>query len=228
MKSLLLISPPKSGTTWIRENMSKVTGIPMEKETPYEIDGNKWSVNSLNCFLTNEHLENWKSLKPRVLFFFREPISRYWSFVKHNFRFRENYFSDPKFHDVSIENVSVKDWTLAAFHPMSIAHANYDEIYHRATRFFPDNDIRIEFFDSIVETPTEFIKKLANWVEIYPEEIHPTPPVNEGNTLSMPPDLGKLFLDLSVCSFSNWKQGQFMSAYTTQFVFDQFAYYKGH
>lgn len=208
--------------------MSKVVGIPMTEGTPYQVGSARWSINSVSSFLTYNQLENWKNHTPRVLFLFREPVSRYWSFLKHNFRYRENYFADPKFNGVQIENISVKDWILAAFHPMSIAHANYDEIYSRASCFFPVEDIRIEFFDSIVTTPREFISKLSNWVGITPGEICPTPPANAGIKLPMPPELDKLFLDLSVCSFSPWEQGQFMGNRTTQFVVDQFRYYKGY
>ena len=228
MKSLLLISPPKSGTTWVRDNMSKVVGVSMTEGTPYQVGNSRWSINSVSSFLTYNQLENWKKYNPRVLFLFREPVSRYWSFLKHNFRYRENHFADQKFNGVKIENVAINDWILAAFHPMSIAHANYDEIYSRASCFFPVNDIRIEFFDSIVETPREFINKLSDWVGACRTEVIPTPPANAGIKLPMPTELGKLFLDLSVCSFSPWEQGQFMGSRATQLVVDQFRYYRGY
>lgn len=190
----LIISPPRTGTSWLWANLKCHPNIFMheKKELKYFSSFNKMMHKDINWYLKffeagqgltkgeaspsysilpSQVMEFLKSINPNLKFIFlmRDPMERAWSHAKHNYRFREANF---RFFDRDV--ISDSQWVENFLHEWPFSQGDYLGILRRWLFVFPKENFFVGFFDSIKSEPQKLLKKIwahlgvetnVNWSE---------------------------------------------------------------
>jgi hypothetical protein len=180
------IMPPRSGSTWLFENLIQHPEIyiPPMKEVKYF--SNYWNMCDINwylsCFkkgsnkkkgevspsysiLPDQMIQTIKNIAPnlRIIIIFRDPIGRMWSHAKHQFRLKESVFA---FCDDVYENIPEEKFIECLTNTWTIAYSDYLSIVRRWMALFPREDIHVNFFDSIIRTPRRLLEELFEHIGV--------------------------------------------------------------
>src|ERR1051326_5122412 len=216
-----IITPPRSGSTWLFENLTchPEVFIPPMKEVKYFSNYStmcdlKWY---LDCFkkagnrkkgdispsyaiLPDAAIEEVRELSPnlRLIALFRDPVERLWSHAKHQFHLKESVFSS--FQTDAFDAVPEQKWLECLSNTWSLAYADYSSILKRWMRFFPKENIEILFFDDLVLHPKSLLETVLEHIGISGNSDWSSFPldqrVNEGLPQAAPPAISNFLRPL--------------------------------
>lgn len=179
-----VIAPPKTGTTWLFENLRRHTEvfIPAEKEIRY-FDLH-WRHHSIGWYtqqfakrtgqvagdmsptysvLPSFAIELIHSIKPdlKLVFLIREPVDRTWSHTKHTF-----VYSEAPFHIAMKPFNEVQEHELLASftHDFILSSGDYEGILKRWLKYFPKHQFHVAFFEDVIADPERFFKSLCRFL----------------------------------------------------------------
>jgi hypothetical protein len=176
----LVVSPPKTGSTWLAENFRRHPGlfVPSIKEVKYfdrffhTLDLN-WYLDQLApgigrikgeaspsyALLPVERIRLLRRLAPdvKIVFLMRDPIARAWSHAKHNFRYCEANFA---FYAAEFAGVNERDWLTNFTLDWSLANGDYLGQLRRWLSVFPREQVYVGFFETIATDPERLLREL--------------------------------------------------------------------
>jgi hypothetical protein len=185
----LVISPPKTGSTWLAANLAchPEIFIPEVKEVRYFCSFLGWlnldwylqhfhesgsrlkgEATPSYCVLPCQTIRLIRSLRPQVklIFLMREPVSRAWSHAKHSYRYRENNFVD---YTGSFEAIPDSKWQEHFTHDWSIVSGDYLGQLRRWLSVFPKEQVFVSFYERIESDPQTLLRELFEFLGVSPE-----------------------------------------------------------
>lgn len=182
----LIISPPKTGSTWLADNLRchPELFVPDIKEVKYfsmlfRAVSRAWYADQFAgaegriageaspsyAALPLERIRTIGRLLPdvKLIYLMREPVSRTWSHVKHTHQYREAAFAECT---ESFERVSEPEWRDACSNPWIAASGDYLGHLQRWTSVFPAGQFFIGFFDSIESRPADLLRDVLRFLGV--------------------------------------------------------------
>jgi hypothetical protein len=180
LPDFLVISPAKTGSTWLATNLNRHPRIliPPEKEVRYFdvywrrrlID---WycsrftrhstrlagDVSPSYALLPSFAIEYIHSIKPnlKIVILLREPAARAWSHLKHTLAFGEaNFFANSR----ALKDVTAEDIVSNLVHDYTLSAGDYEAILRRWLKWFPKEQFHIAFFEDAISTPERYLEGL--------------------------------------------------------------------
>jgi hypothetical protein len=189
LPDFLIISPPKTGSTWLADNLRchPDVFVPAVKEIRYFSSLCKWLDLDWYCshfasaagrctgeaspsyaVLPVSRLRWIRALQPdvKLIFLMRDPIARAWSHAKHNFRYREANFAGS---DVPFERVAEGQWYQNFCHEWPLAHGDYLGQLRRWLSVFPRDQLYVGFFEGIVRCPQRLLTEILAFLGLRPD-----------------------------------------------------------
>ena len=218
----MIISPGKTGTTWLASNLSLHPEIYVAKQKEVKYFCINWRKFDINWYLSNFVESQINSIKGeasptysilpsfaiklisevkpdlKLIFLMREPMARAWSHAKHNYRVRTVNFYN---FQGNIEDVPTSKWIENFMHIFPYSQGDYLGILHRWLRFFPKKQFYVGFFESIEKEPQLLLSQIFKFLSVK-QEIEPimgntlSTKINEGLFLSKTPELDKILRQL--------------------------------
>ncbi|HSQ54451.1 MAG TPA: sulfotransferase domain-containing protein, partial [Gemmata sp.] len=178
----LVISPPKTGSTWLAENLRCHPDLflPECKELKYfsslhRFVGPDWyraqfaralgrlagEASPSYAALPSCQIERIHREYPhvRLLFLMRDPISRAWSHARHAHRFQEG-----RFDGVQTGAPSDADWVACCESDWLMASGDYLGQLKRWLAVFPREQFLIGFYESIAKEPERLLRTAFRFV----------------------------------------------------------------
>jgi hypothetical protein len=185
----LIISPPKTGSTWLAENLRchPRVFVPEVKEV-------KYFSSHLNSLDLNWYLEHFtpaagrlkgeatpsyallpvsrirlvRCLLPdvKLIFLMREPVSRAWSHAKHTYRFREANFPGCR---APFEAITEDQWGENFAHPWTRASGDYLAQLRRWLSVFPREQLYVGFYESLAADPEALLRDILAFLGVNPD-----------------------------------------------------------
>src|SRR6187399_562992 len=181
----LIVSPPKTGTTWLSQNLSfhPEIYIPAIKEIHYF--NLYWKEFDINWYL--RHFQNAglrrkgeatpyaglplyvirciKSQFPRLrlVFLMRDPIQRAWSQTKHDYRFRQGVFSSSA---GSFEEIPDEKFIQHFTDLHSINTGDYLVCLRRWLSCFDRDQIYLGFFEHVQSRPERLFRQVLGHLNV--------------------------------------------------------------
>lgn len=184
LPNFFIISPPKTGSTWLSHNLNchPEIFIPDVKEIKYF--SNHWLTEDIRWYL--KHFEKGinkkkgdaspsyallpiktirliRSLMPelKLIFLMRDPVDRSWSHAKHSYRYKEpgfkSYTGDfSSISDESLIDIFMRDWF--------IAFGDYFGCLKRWLAVFPKDRFYLGFHDSIRDNPKKILIEIFEFL----------------------------------------------------------------
>jgi len=199
LPDFLIISPSKTGSTWLFGNLRCHPDLfmPPEKELKYFCL--RWPDHDLNWYLAHfregvakikgeaspsyatlpeSAIETLSLLVPKVrlVFLMRDPVSRAWSHVKHFYRHRMGGFSSflgP------IDSITDAEWLAHAAHPWIATFDDYLGCLRRWLRYFPKDQLLVDFYESIADSPQELLARIFEHLGVSPRVDWSRFPISE-------------------------------------------------
>ena len=211
----LVISPPKTGSTWLAENLRHHPQLFIHpiKEVKYFNSFFKWLDHGWYCTHFNdagsqkagEASPSYASLPVgsirvlhkllpdvKIVFLMRDPISRAWSHAKHNQAYREANFTTA---EVESDPTALTDaqWSENFYHDWPLTSGDYLGQLRRWTSVFPKKQLYVGFYESIVTRPETLLREVFHFLGVDPELDLSGFPVQKhflsGSTISLTPTL---------------------------------------
>jgi Sulfotransferase domain len=209
----LVISPPKTGSTWLAANLRHHPEIfiPKLKEIKYFNSLYKWLDFGWYCThfdeagsrlageaspsyaaLSLESIEQLHRLFPdlKLVYLMRDPISRAWSHAKHNCKYREANFAES-----GIDTAAVTDdqWRENFYHEWTLTSGDYLGQLRRWLSVFSKEQLYVGFYESIVTEPSGLLRDILRFLNVdpnidlsgFPLEEHFLP----GSSMALTPSL---------------------------------------
>src|SRR5581483_8826423 len=179
LPQFLVISPPKTGSTWLAENLRchPQLFIPPVKEVKYFSSLYKYfdlgwyadhfvpageriagEASPSYAILPVEQIQAIRRLLPdlKLIFLMRDPIARAWSHAKHSHRYRESNFKEST---KKYEEVADAEWEANFFHDWTLTSGDYLGQLKRWSAVFPREQIYVGFYESIGTRPIEMLRQ---------------------------------------------------------------------
>lgn len=180
----LIISPPKTGSTWLADNLRRHPQIfvPSMKEIKYFSSYYKaldlsWYLDQIApgegrikgeaspsyALLPVERIELIRLLMPevKIVFLMRDPIGRAWSHAKHNYRYREANFTGTT---AAFDAVGDREWMDNFTEDWTLASGDYLGQLRRWLSVFPREQMYIGFFESIANQPETLLREVLTFL----------------------------------------------------------------
>ncbi len=185
----LVISPPKTGSTWLADNLRRHPQIflPGVKEVKYfscflkALDLNwyldhfapaagrlKGEASPCYSLLPPERIRLVRRLLPdvKLIYLMRDPVERAWSHAKHNHRYGEaNFAPRPS----ALESVTDGEWRANFVHDWPLASGDYLGQLRRWLAVFPREQIYVGFYESIAERPAALLREIFSFLGVDPD-----------------------------------------------------------
>ncbi len=195
----LVISPPKTGSTWLADNLRRHPQIflPAVKEVKYfssflkslDLD---WYLNHFAaaagrvkgeaspCYslLPVGRIRLVRRLMPRVklVYLMRDPVERAWSHAKHNHRYGEaNFAPRPS----ALGSVTDGQWRANFVHDWPLASGDYLGQLRRWLAVFPREQIHVGFYEDIAGRPAALLREVFSFLGVDPDVDLSAFPVRE-------------------------------------------------
>jgi hypothetical protein len=200
----LVISPGKTGTTWLYARLREHPGffLPDQKEVRYFCE--KWRFRNLDWYagvfaagrerikvdvsptyalLPRTAIRAIRDLNPaiRLIFLMRDPVQRAWSHAKHMCVYGEGNFrgASPR-----VAEVRPEQWVQNFIHDFPLASGTYASCLTRWLEFFPEHQIHVGFYEDIGREPGRLLERVCRFLGAtvleWPEATL-TQRVNEGS-----------------------------------------------
>jgi hypothetical protein len=209
----LIISPPKTGTTWLAGNLAAhpSVAIPPEKETRFFSSSWKWCdldwyVSRFPCDVDRvirgeasptyaivpvRTIRLLQQLMPdvKLIFLMRDPVERAWSHARYTWYRKVRTFAGS---EVPLASVSDAQWQAALRHDWTLASSDYVGQLERWLSVFPRSQFFIGLFDDIAARPHDLLREICSFLEIDNGPVERMPAgerTNVGAEMSPGPDL---------------------------------------
>ena len=185
----LIISPPKTGSTWLAANLRRhpQVFVPKVKEVKYfsaffesldvgwyldhfEPAAGRVKGEASPCYalLPVERIRLIRRLMPdvKLIYLMRAPVARAWSHAKHNHRYGEaNFASHPTATRIGVRR------TMAGQLPprLGVASGDYLGQLRRWLTVFPREQIYVGYFESIVHRPAALLGEVFAFLGVNPD-----------------------------------------------------------
>jgi hypothetical protein len=184
----LIISPPKTGSTWLVANLRCHPRIfvPAIKELKYFSTYYQWL--DLNWYarhfqaagdrlkgeaspsysvLPRQMIQALRELisELKLIFLMRDPVARAWSHARHNWHHREANFRSRA---GTFETVADDDWRENFRHPWPLASGDYLGQLRRWLSVFPRRQIFVEFLERIHTDPVGLLSAIMEFLGVPP------------------------------------------------------------
>ncbi len=209
----LVIAPPKTGTTWLAENLRchPELFVARTKEVRYFSSWCDWL--DLNWYLDHfadgvgrvkgeaspsyailpvERIRLIRRLMPdvKLIFLLRDPIARAWSHARHNHVYREANFADvPQ----DFADIGPEQWRANFRHEWTVASGDYLGQLRRWLAVFPRDQMYVGFYESIASAPEHLLGDLFPFLGVRTDVDFSTFRLREriqpGLPAPLPPDL---------------------------------------
>jgi hypothetical protein len=176
----LIISPPKTGSTWLAANLRCHPGlfVPAIKEVKYFSSFFQWfdlawylehfrpagkrvkgEASPSYAILPVQRIRLLRQLLPdvKLIYLMREPIARAWSHARHNRRYHEGAFSSC---GPEAGPVSLPQWQANCIHDWPFASGDYLGQLRRWLSVFPREQVYVDFSESIAQDPAGLLRQL--------------------------------------------------------------------
>ena len=211
----LVISPPKTGSTWLAANLRHHPEIfiPKLKEIKYFNSLYKWLDFGWYCThfddagsrlageaspsyaaLSLESIKQLHQLFPdlKLVYLMRDPISRAWSHAKHNCKYREANFAESGI-DTDPTAVTDSQWRENFYHEWTLISGDYLGQLRRWLSVFSKEQLYVGFYESIVTEPSGLLRDILKFLNVdpnidlsgFPLEEHFLP----GSSMALTPSL---------------------------------------
>lgn len=215
-----VISPPKCGSTWLFENLNSHSEIfiPDIKEVKYfsnyfdiydrhsylslfstTTKKIKGDVSPSYAILPEIRIAHIQKLLPdlKIIIFLRNPVDRMWSHYKHHFTYKESIFA---FRDN--DNNLLDDKIFDGLTGSCIkVYTDYFSIINRWLKFFPKENLYIDFYDSIASKPQTLLTDIFSWLGVTTDIDWQTLPlferINKGISRSIPNNINNFLITLT-------------------------------
>jgi hypothetical protein len=185
----LVISPPKTGTTWLAANLRchPQIFVPDIKEVKYFSSLLKWldlewyqshflagsdrvkgEASPSYALIPVDRIEHIRHLMPHVklVFIMRDPIARAWSHAKHTYRFGEANFASGA---AEFDSILDSRWRENFTHEWLLANGDYLGQLRRWLSVFPREQFYIGFFESLIQCPQMLLRELFAFLGVVPD-----------------------------------------------------------
>ncbi len=189
LPQFLVISPPKTGSTWLAENLRRHPQLflPPLKEvkyfsTLYKYFDLGWYADHFRpageriageaspsyAILPVEQIQAIRRLLPdlKLIFLMRDPIARAWSHAKHSHRYREANFKEST---TEYNDVTDAQWEVNFFHDWTLTSGDYLGQLKRWCSVFPHEQIYVGFYESIGTRPIELLRQVFAFLGVEPD-----------------------------------------------------------
>jgi len=183
----LVISPPKTGTTWLTANFRHHPSlfIPNIKEVKYfsslhRILDLDWylshfapaenrragEVSPSYATLPVSMIRRVRDYFPRLklVFLMRDPVARAWSHAKHAHQYREITFADLPHRPATDD-----EWRTVLADPWSLLSGDYLGQLRRWTSLFPPEQMFIGFYEDIISRPANLLRRIFRFLGVDPD-----------------------------------------------------------
>jgi hypothetical protein len=183
----LIISPPKTGSTWLATNLRHHPQIfiPEVKEVKYFSSLFKWVDFDWYCrhfdragarrageaspsyaALPVDRIRLIRQLMPdvKLVFLMRDPVARAWSHAKHNHHYHEANFT-------TAEPTPVTDdqWRENFAHDWPLVSGDYLGQLSRWMSVFPADQLYVGFYESIASQPANLLREVLGFLGVDPD-----------------------------------------------------------
>ena len=171
----LVISPPKTGSTWLAANLRchPQLFVPAVKEVKYFSSLARWLDFNWYCdhfrpaegrrageaspsyaSLPLADIRLVRQLLPdvKLVFLMRDPVARAWSHAKHNRRYREANFAD------EAGDVTGEQWRANFGHDWPLVSGDYLGQLRRWSSVFPREQLFLGFYEDIATRPADLLR----------------------------------------------------------------------
>jgi Sulfotransferase domain len=188
LPDFLIVSPPKTGTTWLFENIRRHPDIyiPSRKEVRYfdtywrsynierycemflrrqgQLAGD---ISPPYALLPTFAIKFISILKPdlKIVMLLRDPVARAWSHLRHTFRLHEANFAEYR---GNFTDLSLDDMICNLVHDFTLSCSDYKSIVRRWSAYFPREQLHVAFFEDAVATPELYFSRLLNFLGAEP------------------------------------------------------------
>jgi len=184
----LVISPPKTGSTWLASNLRchAEVFVAEAKEVKYFSHYCRWldlhwyldhfspgagrvkgEASPSYAILPVERVRWIRRLMPdvKLIFLMRDPVSRAWSHAKHNYHYREANFAS---YTAAFEAITERQWRENFAHEWPLANGDYLGQLRRWLSVFPREQLYLDFYESIAECPQTLLSNIFAFLGVAP------------------------------------------------------------
>ena len=195
----LVISPPKTGSTWLAANLRHHPQIfiPEVKEVRYFSSLYKWLDYRWYCdhfseagprlagetspsyaALPLDRIRLIRQLLPdlKLVFLMRDPVSRAWSHARHSHQFCEANFATTAPTQAA---PTEEQWQANFAHDWSLVSGDYLGQLRRWSSVFPAEQLFVGFYESIATRPVELLREVFDFLGVDPDVDLSDSPVRE-------------------------------------------------
>ncbi len=210
----LIISPPKTGSTWLASNLRRHPQLflPATKELKYfssffrsldlrwyldhfeAADGRvKGEASPCYALLPVQRIRLIRLLMPdvKLIFLMRAPVARAWSHAKHNHRYGEANFVSST---AELDSATDDQWRANFQHDWPLASGDYLGQLRRWLSVFPRPQMYVGFYESIARDPTALLRDVFAFLNVRADVDLSGFPITErilpGPVKDLPPALG--------------------------------------
>ena len=185
----LVISAPKTGSTWLAVNLGRHPDIFVSepKELKYfdaycQWFGLNWyfdqfwkgqqqikgEASPTYTLLPVPAIRALRALLPdlKLIYLMRDPVARAWSHARHSCRFREANFAA---YQGDLGSVTDEQWRDNFTHDWTLANGDYLGHLRRWLTVFPRQQVHIGFYESIVREPEVLMRQLFGFLGVNPD-----------------------------------------------------------
>lgn len=182
----LVVSPPKTGSTWLADNLRRHPGlyVPPVKELKYFSSFFKWlgpdwyldqfapgvgrvkgEASPSYAGLPAGRIRHLRSVWPdlKLVFLMRDPVGRAWSHAKHARRYGEASFRDSPGGDATAD-----EWRACFVHDWLTAAGDYLGQLRRWLAAFPASQVYVGFYESIAAAPEALLRDVFAFLGVDP------------------------------------------------------------
>ena len=186
LPDFLVVSPPRTGTTWLFENLRRHPQICMARIKEVRYFDRGWRTHAIDTYCQNfadaggrvkgeaspsyallpdVAIAHIKAVKPdlKIVVTLREPLERAWSHLKHMFRFREASFAGLH---CRFDQLSFLDYVRGVVHDYALSSGDYGAILRRWLKHFPKSQFHFVFIDKDVRKQRQSLSDLFDFLGV--------------------------------------------------------------
>lgn len=201
LPDFLIISPPKTATTWLTKNLGCHPDIFMPEAKEIRYFCIYWKCCDINWYL--KHFQGATNLKKgeaspsygllpsrtirlirllmpnlKLIFLMRDPIARAWSHTRHSYKYNAGSFLlqeyKGNFNDISDQRF-IEDFIYEG----SLYHGDYLSNLKHWLSFFPKEQFYVGFYESIKNNPKKLLLEIFNHLGVREEVEWSQFPISE-------------------------------------------------